>query len=319
MVLVASTLAGAPAAGGAALLRCNGSPKLCDRSLGDVAFATSHNSMSSAADGFRGPNQGATVPEQLRQGIRGFQIDAYPGVRRQGRVYTDLPGTFGDQATDLPRPLVALAKQIHRRLGAPPADAPTDVYLCHTFCEIGATRMSKFADDLRTFLDSHPRVVLTAVIEDYMPPEELRRVFDGAGLTPMLLAVDPTKPLPTLGEMIRAGTRLQVSLENGDGGPTLPNAFTGLVEETPFTFLTTTELRRAASCSANRGPAEAPVFQLNHWVTPAGRRRSIAVNSSVLRARVRECTEVRGRPPTLVAVDFAEEGDVIDVVDGLNE
>ena len=60
------------------------------------------------------------------------------------------------------------------------------------------------------------------------------------------------------------------------------------------------------------------MFQFNHWVTPAGRRRSETVNYERLRERVEECTEVRGRRPTLVAVDFAEASDVHDVVRELN-
>ena len=118
--------------------------------------------------------------------------------------------------------------------------------------------------------------------------------------------------------MIDADTRILVSLENGDGGPQLPNAFTALVEETPFTFLTTSSLQTTSSCGPNRGPASAPIFQLNHWVTPPTRNRAHAVNYSVLRSRVGRCMHQRRRIPTLVAVDFADNSDVLRVVDELN-
>ena len=80
--------------------------------------------------------------------------------------------------------------------------------------------------------------------------------------------------------MIDDGTRLQVSLENGCRGPTLPNAFTGvgtpdpmsLLQETPFTFRRPRNLQAAASCTTNRGTPDAPMFQFNHWVTPAESR-----------------------------------------------
>jgi hypothetical protein len=307
-----------PAAASTAEPRCNGSALLCNRSLGAVAFATTHNSMASRVDGFVPPNQGRSIVQQLRHGIRGFQIDVYPGVARNGKVWTDLDGPFGSQATDLSPALVATAARIHRRLGAPPPGTPTQVYLCHTFCELGATRLSVVARDFREFLDEHPREVLAFVIEDYVPPERIRAVFDAAGLGTELTAVVPGGALPTLGGMIAAGTRLFVSLENGNGGPTMPNAFAGLVQETPFTFHTTAELRNAASCAPNRGTRGSPIFQLNHWVTPAGNRRSRAVNYRVLRERVAECAQVRGRGPTLVAVDFAEDSDVLEVVDRLN-
>jgi hypothetical protein len=316
-LVLATGLSGAAVAATAGT-RCNGSARLCGLSLGAVAFATTHNSMASRADGFVPPNQDRTIEQQLQDGIRGFQIDVYEGVARRGTVWTDLAGPFGSQATDLPPALVRTATLIHRRIGAPPAGTPTEVYLCHTFCELGATRFETAARQFRAFLDGHPREVLAFVIEDHVTPERIRAVLDAAGLGRELVAVVPGGALPTLGGMIAAGTRLFVSLENSDGGPTMPNAFAGLVEETPFTFHTTAELRAARSCATNRGTVGSPIFQFNHWVTPAGSRRSRAVNFGVLRARVAECTRIRGRGPTLVAVDFAEDSAVLAVVDELN-
>jgi hypothetical protein len=40
-----------PVPAGADEPRCNGAARLCDRSLNDVAFATTHNSMASTAAG----------------------------------------------------------------------------------------------------------------------------------------------------------------------------------------------------------------------------------------------------------------------------
>ena len=296
---------------------CNGDVRLCDRSLGDVAFATTHNSMASTADGFVPPNQRRSMRDQLVHGIRAFQIDAYFGTPRKGRVYTDLSGPLR-QAADLPPSAVRTAERIHRRLGAPPAGAAYDVYLCHVFCEIGAVRMVDEMRAVREFLDAHRREVLVMVIEDYVPPDRILAVLRDAGLERELLPVDPSTPLPTLRHMIDAGTRLQVSLENGAAPPTLPNAFAGLVDETPFTFRRPRDLERSSSCVANRGTAGAPIFQFNHWVTPAEPVTARRVNTSLLRDRVVRCLRDRGRSPTLVAVDFAEQGDVLGVVERLN-
>jgi hypothetical protein len=310
-------------AASASTLQCNGSAHLCTRRLDEVAFATTHNSMASAADGFVPPNQRRRMRAQLEHGIRAFQIDAFFGTRRGGRVYTDLSGPLG-KAAELPTAVVRSARLIHRSLGAPPAGTPYDVYLCHVFCELGAVRMLDEMKMVRAFLDAHPREVLVMVIEDYVPPEAIRAVLRAAGLESELLAVKPAEPaaqgapLPTLGEMIDAGTRLEVSLENGDDPPTLPNAFTGLVQETPFTFRRPRDLERPSSCATNRGTDDAPVFQFNHWVTPAEPVTAARVNTSILRTRLAECTVTRGRGPTLVAVDFAEHGDVLGVVERLN-
>jgi hypothetical protein len=302
---------------GGAEPRCNGEPQLCGRRLGDVAFATTHNSMASTANGFVPPNQRRSLPAQLEHGIRGFQLDAFFGARRGGRVYTDLSGPLGD-AAELPPRAVRVAQQLHRRLGAPPEGTPYDVYLCHVFCELGAVRMLDEMRVVRAFLDTHPREVLVMVIEDYVPPDAIRAVLRDAGLESELFPVDATAPLPTLQEMIDSGRRLQVSLERGAAPPTLPNAFAGLVEETPFTFRRPRGLERPTSCAPHRGTPDAPVFQFNHWVTPAEPVTARRVNTAILRERVAECTRVRGRGPTLVAVDFAEQGDLLGVVERLN-
>ena len=297
--------------------RCNGEEQLCGRSLGDVAFATTHNSMASTANGFVPPNQRRSMGSQLEHGIRAFQIDAFSGTPRGNRVYTDLSGPLG-QAAELPPAAVRSAQLLHRRLGAPPAGTPYDVYLCHVFCELGAVRMLDEMQVVRTFLDAHPREVLVMVIEDYVAPEAILEVLREAGLESELLPVDPGAPLPTLEQMIERGTRIQVSLENGALPPTLPNVFTGLVEETPFTFRRPRNLERPSSCIAHRGTDGAPLFQFNHWVTPAEPVTAPRVNTSILRQRLAECTRVRHRGPTLVAVDFAEQGDVLGVVERLN-
>lgn len=58
-------------------LRCNGSDRLCDRKFNDVAYATTHNAMSNAQDGWFPPNQSVPIVYQLRDGIRGLMLDTY--------------------------------------------------------------------------------------------------------------------------------------------------------------------------------------------------------------------------------------------------
>ncbi|MFN8027664.1 MAG: hypothetical protein U0W40_15280 [Acidimicrobiia bacterium] len=299
--------------------RCNGLAILCNRTAGDVAFPTSHNSMSSPADHFRGPNQGRPMSWQLDHGIRGFQIDAYLGIPTGNRVFTVFTGPLTEAQQDMSPTLLALGKRLNDQLGREQQQltTPTDVYLCHTFCELGYVTMADELAVVRQFLDAHPREVLQIVIQDYVPPDRLRAQFDAAGLGSELATFTLGQPLPTLGQMIDAGTRLLVSLENGDGGPQLPNAFTGLVEETPFTFLTANQLRGAASCRDNRGVPGSPVFQLNHWVTPPVRSHAEAANR-LLASRTSTCQRVRDRVPTLVAVDFADRSNVVAVARAVN-
>ncbi len=302
--------------------RCNGMIELCDRRVGEVAFATAHNAMSSPADKFRGPNQGKPMSWQLDHGIRGFQIDAYLGVPVGTRVHTSLTGPLTAAQQDMSPTLLAVGRKLNAQLGRE-LDAKDlqqvtpGVYLCHTFCELGYVTMADELRVVRQFLDANPNEVLQFVIQDYVPPEQLLAEFTAAGLDDELAASVQGQPLPTLGQMIDAGTHLLVSLENGDGGPQLPNAFNGLVEETPFTFLKVTQLRGAASCVDNRGVPGSPIFQLNHWVTPPVPSHANAANR-LLSSRAATCQRTRNRIPTLVAVDFAERSDVVRVAQRIN-
>ncbi|MFT5683457.1 MAG: hypothetical protein ACI8RZ_004389 [Myxococcota bacterium] len=56
---------------------CNGSAALCGRSLSAVAFAGTHNSMSSEELGWSIPNQSYAVPAQLADGVRALNLDTH--------------------------------------------------------------------------------------------------------------------------------------------------------------------------------------------------------------------------------------------------
>src|ERR671923_17620 len=46
------------------------------------------------------------------------------------------------------------------------------MYLCHTFCELGGTRLSSVLDDLHTFLVTNPGAVVVVINQDYVTPED---------------------------------------------------------------------------------------------------------------------------------------------------
>lgn len=62
---------------GAGPRRCNGHAALCDRPFDQVAFATTHNSMSNADEGWIAPNQEHGLEQQLADGIRGMLLDTH--------------------------------------------------------------------------------------------------------------------------------------------------------------------------------------------------------------------------------------------------
>ncbi len=58
-------------------LKCNGHAALCERRFDQVAYATTHNSMSNADEGWLAPNQEHGIERQLEDGVRGFLIDTH--------------------------------------------------------------------------------------------------------------------------------------------------------------------------------------------------------------------------------------------------
>jgi hypothetical protein len=74
----------------------------------------------------------------------------------------------------------------------------------------------------------------------------------------------------------------------------------------------------------NRGGRKGTLFLMNHWSPPIppaqpDRAASARVNKrSVLVGRARECRRVRGRLPTIVAVDQVKAGGLLAAVRELN-
>jgi hypothetical protein len=158
------------------------------------------------------------------------------------------------------------------------------------------------------------------IIQDELDAELLVPVLEDGGLEPHLARLDPSAPLPTLEEMAESGHRLVVGLENGDLAPLLPNVYdSGLLQEVPYDYSSLAELEDPRSCRPHRGQEDAPLFLLNHWVTPPSAEVAAEANAEdVLLGRARRCAEERGQPVNLVAVDFAGSGDLLATVDALN-
>jgi hypothetical protein len=127
--------------------------------------------------------------------------------------------------------------------------------------------------------------------------------------------------------MIASGQRVVFLAENKAGtAPWYRTVYDAAVQETPFTFksanLLTDKNELAASCRPNRGPATAPLFLVNHWIStdpiplPSDAEKVNAYGP--LLARVRECERIRHHMANLVAVNFYRRGDLFKVVDTLN-
>ena len=302
---------------------CNGYAELCDRTLDQVTFPTTHNAMGAAQlPGWFTPNQRLPIQRQLEDGVRGFQIDTHPGIKRpSGPVLTDFEEEDRSKVIDeieaqLGPEAVASFQRVTRRFAGQKGER--GVYLCHVVCELGSTKFEQALGWFREFLDTHPDEVIVLFIEDAVSPEETKEVFEASGILRYAYVQRPGRPFPTVRSLIEADKRLFVMAETNNGGGTIPWYHDGfaLTQETPFTFNSPPELNPPASCVLNRGLPSSPLFQINHWVEQIPRSPPTAakVNAfGVLNGRVTVCAAQRGLQPNIVAVDFYERGDLIEV------
>ena len=335
-LLVALAVAGVIVGGAAdepaaAISACEGHAELCDRSLDEVVLAATHNSMSVPLAGWFSALQDHSITGQLDAGVRGLLIDTHYADRlANGRVRTAFDSAAEFEAAvkqdSLSPQSLRAATRLRERLGFR-GKGTRGMYLCHTFCELGSTPLASALGDIHTFLVAHPTEIVVIVNQDYVTPADFVKAVRDAGLAPYAFK-DLDKPTwPTLREMIADNQRLVVLAENKAGAaPWYQLAYDHLLQETPFAFGRASELTApanlAASCRPNRGPADAPLFLLNHWVTtdPVPRPSDAdKVNAyGPLLRRARECERIRGRLPNLLAVNFDQSGDVFGVVDTLN-
>ena len=191
-------------------------------------------------------------------------------------------------------------------------------FLCHGLCETGSTPFLDMLDQLRGWMAANPDEVVTLFIEDHVDAGLIAADVETAGLLPLVFEPVPGEPWPTLGEMIRSGRRLVVMIEEGTGGEEAPWLINGFehTQDTPYTFPTV----ESFSCDPNRGPTDAPLLLLNHWLSGFSSLVTDAqlVNDrEILLPRAQECESERGTIPNFVAVNYVAIGDVYEVVDVL--
>ena len=259
---------------------CDGSPVLCDRPFDQVAFAASHNAMSQATDrSWFIPEQGEGFAGQLDLGVRGLLIDVWPGYRTQGGRIATARSAYAEAKAQAEKDFgvetVAAGLRVFDAVTDPTPAGPERLYLCHGLCEIGA---HDFVDDMtqvRDWLDTHPREVVSLIIEDYVAPERIAAALDEAGLS-RLAFVPPAagRPWPTLGELVGSGRRVLVMLENGTGGTAHPWLRQRLPCRTPGHLVLGPAGRRLLVRGESRPPGRAPVPDepLDRGLHPARQR-----------------------------------------------
>ena len=300
---------------------CNGSQELCERRLNEVVFAGTHNSMSAADEpGWLFANQRRSIESQLDDGIRLFLLDPHWGVPVAGnRVRTDVEAE-GESRNRVAKALgpeaVRTAERLAGRVGGGNLSGARQVWLCHSLCELGATKMSAALDVYREWLDEHPGEVLVLMLEPSVPAWAVELQFKRAGLLDRLARLRRDQPLPMLGTLLERGRQLVVLGERDTGDlPWYLEAF-DFIQDTPL------GPRATRSCAPSRGDEDSPIFMLNHWVDdfPPRPSANARVNSSEeVVARGERCERRRELPVSLIAVDHYDLGGVVAAADELND
>ena len=180
------------------------------------------------------------IAGQLEGGIRGLLIDTHYADRLpNGRLRTELErrGRAGADAGRR-RP----ARRSTRRCGSASGSASRGegergLYLCHSFCEIGATPLAPVLADIREFLVANPGEVLVVVNQDAITPEDFVGAVRDAGLERFAYRGPVDGRWPTLREMIDSGQRVLFLAENrGGAAPWYHPAYEAILQETPFAF-----------------------------------------------------------------------------------
>ena len=315
-----------------AAVACNASRVLCNRPLDEVALPATHNSMSVPLPGWFSSEQDDPIANQLRAGIRGLLIDTHYADRLAGgklRTYVGDPKQLRAQAqADGVSPsAIDAALRTRERLGFS-GKGTRGIYLCHSFCELGGTTLDSTLNDLHDFLVANPGEVVVVINQDYITPQDFVSAVQKAGLADMAYR-GPTSAghFWTLRQMIDRNQRVVFLAENHAGAaPWYHLAYKDITEETPYAFSKPEQLTEAsqvaASCRPNRGPAKAPLFLVNHWITtdpiplPTNADKVNAYRPLI--RRLRECQRIRHHLPNLVAVNFYRRGALLRAVDALN-
>lgn len=315
---------GASSAKASSVPTCNGYAQLCSRRLDEVVFAGTHNAMSAAdSPGWLIANQDRAIAQQLEDGIRLFKISTHYGVMTpSGRVYTDIvsEGKRVNRVADKldPRARRALQRFSRSLNGGSATKGKRDVWLCHTLCELGATRMVSFLSTIHRFLQLNPDQVIVLFDEDYVAERDLKSVFKRSGLFSYLARLQAGQPLPTLGELIASHHNVVVFAQNPPSGKYAwdANGFSW-IQDTPLGATKPAQF----SCKLNRGRAPNPLLMMNDWADifpPRPGPNIPLVKRAFILKRARQCEAQRGRIPNLILTDYYDRGDVIGAVATLN-
>ena len=191
-------------------------------------------------------------------------------------------------------------------------------YLCHGFCELGATLLVDELSNIKTFIDTNPDNVLLITFQSALDAEATMEAFEQSGLLPHLYPHALGEEWPTLGKLVERNQQLVVfSNTSREEFAEYHSQWTHWVDN-PYSAQRTEDF----SCDIDRGEEDtASLFNVNHFLTNPVALQHLAVQANeyaTLKSHVFDCWNSTGRFPNQVLVDFYSIGSLFRVVDELN-
>ncbi|MGB0640916.1 MAG: hypothetical protein ACPGTU_16370 [Myxococcota bacterium] len=197
-------------------------------------------------------------------------------------------------------------------------DVDGELMLCHGYCELGSQPLVEGLEEVDDFLAAHPNEVFLITFQSSVDASKMEGAFAESGLISHVYAHEPGEPWPTLKTLIEAQTQVVVFSSIGGGVLDWYHAQWDWWFDNPYSASSSDEF----SCDVDRGVVSNDLFNVNHFLTDPIAMQEFAeeVNvNPVLIDHVLRCQEETGRFPNQILVDFASIGDLISVVDELNQ
>ena len=213
-----------------------------------------------------------------------------------------------DMVEQLDSGVRALNLDVYEELGA--------LLTCHGYCSLGSRPLVEVLSELSAWLDANPDQVLSLTFEAYISAEQMVGAFEASGLIDHVATRDPAEPWPTLQQMIDSGQRLVVWTDHEGGDPAWYGDINAQVWETDYAYETVDDF----DCGFRRGGEDQSYTYMAHFLTDPLASQELAAQANtaqVLWDRIAQCEPI-GRSPQLILVDFAQIGEVFEVVAELN-
>ncbi|CAB4401709.1 unnamed protein product [Rhizophagus irregularis] len=255
---------------------CNGYPELCGKLYSGIAYPTTHNAYAYGKS--VAANQNYDIPTQLKDGIRGFMLDANFPTNNTNEVH------LCHSSCDL--------------LDQGPAAT--------TLKQIG------------TWLDDNPNEVITILWENAgkVPAAMFNSIYTQSGFVKYAHFQEVGKDWPTLNDMIGSGKRVVNFVDTG-ADPSVQWLMPeySYVFETPFENENANAFTCTVDRPKNQ---ERPMYVLNHFlygtlaistsIDVPQPDKANTTNSASLADHAKKCQQTFDKIPNFIAVDFYDQG-----------